>query len=172
MNLDPTKTVSILAIAILLTSVSAVHTLESNECGYEVDINSSDTLSDHEVDYVLKRNIFNCEGPDKGDLVMFDHSGFEKDLIRKVEGVPGDYLSIQGCRIVVNGKAVKKDGGELFCVAGKRKQLLSLYKGNLSGYLLLSSENGSLDSTRFGIVDRSTLKGTVVEKKTLWDKIA
>lgn len=78
-----------------------------------------DTL--HENDYIfLNRQAYNFGEIKHGDIFVFKYTpplgmaGVEKNLIKRVIGLPGDEVSISGGRVFVNGKKIDdsytKDG--------------------------------------------------------------
>lgn len=116
---------------------------------------------------------YGCYPFQRGDVVLYNYSGNMNPVIKVVRGVPGDSFSLEpgsgGFRVVVNGVTVVNSAGREFVVSGRAYELLSLYVRDYKGmipedaYLLLGeSPSGSVDSTRFGLVDRSDILGKVV----------
>lgn len=109
---------------------------------------------------------YNCHDIKRGDIVLFNYPGFKNPLLKVVKGIPGDKFELKetsgGWNIVINGKIIKNFENKAYLISGNRYKMLSLYEKDYKGvipenaYLLLSDQIfGSLDSTRFGLVDKS-----------------
>lgn len=114
------------------------------------------------------KGYYSCNQPEKYDVVYYKHSGLEEPLLRQIKATPGDKMNFEGCNLKINNETLRNAEGRKYCFEGKRKDLLQLYTGEISGYLLLTEKvSGGFDSTRFGLVSRNSLKGKVVPKKFL-----
>ena len=100
---------------------------------------------------------------ERDDVVLVDYAGNENHLIKIVKGVTGDRLTLQeadagkGWNILINGKVLANSEGIDYVITGKRRKMISLYAGVISEnvYLVLGNvPSGSLDSTRFGLIDK------------------
>jgi len=74
----------------------------------------------------------------------------------------------RGWNILINGKILKNSEGNPYLVTGKSYEMLSLYEKDYgkslleNTYLILGNiVQGSLDSTRFGLIDKSDILGKV-----------
>ncbi|WP_246444485.1 signal peptidase I [Sphingomonas sediminicola] len=47
--------------------------------------------------------------PERGDVVVFRAPGTEEDFIKRVVGLPGDTVEVQGGMLIVNGKPVPRE---------------------------------------------------------------
>ena len=47
--------------------------------------------------------------PDRGDVVVFQHPHFNRVMIKRVIGVPGDTIQMRGERLYLNGEQVSQD---------------------------------------------------------------
>jgi signal peptidase I len=46
--------------------------------------------------------------PERGDVVVFRHPANDTDLIKRVIGLPGDTIAVQGGRLILNGRPVDR----------------------------------------------------------------
>ena len=109
---------------------------------------------------------YNCHEIKREDIVLFNYAGNSNPLIKVVKGIPGDKFELRattgGWNILINRKIVKNFEDEPYLISGNRYKMLSLYERDYKGvipedaYLLLSNQiSGSVDSTKFGLVDKS-----------------
>ncbi len=102
----------------------------------------------------------------RGDIVLVNYSGNENPLIKIVKGLPQDSFALQkgdnraGWHILINNKILKNSENKDYVNYGKRHKMLSLYIKDFNGvipentYLVLGNiPAGTLDSTRFGLID-------------------
>ncbi len=115
---------------------------------------------------------YNCHKIKKGDVVVYDFAGDKAPIIKIVKGVEGDRLRLKeangGWHILINDEIIKNSKGENYLIDQSGYRMLSLYERDYKGkipknaYLLLGNlTGGSLDSTRFGLVDKSDILGKV-----------
>jgi signal peptidase I len=94
----------------------------------------------------------------------------QNPLIKIIKAIPGDKFNLQkadnGWNIIVKKEVLKNSAGEAYVIDHQAHQMLSLYINDYKGiipentYLLLGNlANGSLDSTHFGLVDKSDILG-------------
>lgn len=113
---------------------------------------------------------YDCYAVKREDIVLYNYAGDQDPLIKIVKALPGDKFNLQkadnGWNIIVNEKVLKNSAGETYLIVNQGYQMLSLYEKDYQGvipqnaYLLLGNlANGSLDSTRFGLVDKSDILG-------------
>lgn len=107
----------------------------------------------------------------KGDIVVCRFSFRQDPVIKLVRAVPADRFELKeledgGALLLINGAELKNSSGRLYKFSGKRKQMLLLYAKDYKGvipansFLLLGNiAEGSLDSSRFGLVDREVVIG-------------
>ncbi len=112
-------------------------------------------------------NYFLYEPIQKDDIVLVKYAGNKDPLIKIVKGLPKDTFSLQkaedtdGYYIIINDKILKNSEGEKYIVDNR---MLSLYVRDYKGvipadvYLVLGNiPTGSLDATRFGLIDKSDI---------------
>ena len=58
------------------------------------------------------------ENPSRGDIVVFDSPVDGTSLVKRVIGVPGDVVSLEGDRLTVNGRAARYSPGDIGSVRG------------------------------------------------------
>ncbi|MGH1485001.1 MAG: signal peptidase I [Cellvibrionaceae bacterium] len=117
--------------------------------------------------------------PLRGDIIIFDSSVSEKRLVKRVIGVPGDIVSLQGNSLTINGKALaytdvtstasmidKQEnllGVEYLIRVDKQGSRFSSFKSVKvpDGYYLALGDNrdNSADSRVIGFVPRHEIVG-------------
>ena len=118
------------------------------------------------------RGYYRSHHVERNDVVLVDYAGNENYLIKIVKGVAGDRLALQeadaskGWHILINGKVLANSEGRDYVITGKRYKMISLYAGVIpeNVYLILGNvPSGSLDSTRFGLIDERQIVAMVME---------
>ena len=113
-----------------------------------------------------------CNEPQRGEVVLYRYAGDENPLLKVVRAVPGDtfHLVKEGnvWQLIVNGKVLTNTQGIKYQLDEQAHRMLSLYENDYRGVIppgalliLGNSPEGSLDSTRFGLVDKSDILGKV-----------
>lgn len=121
-------------------------------------------------------NYYECNDVERDDAVLFSFSGNPNPLLKVVRAIPGDRFELiskeQGAHILVNGQQLRNSEGRLYVLNEQRTRLLSLYvrdyKGVIPGgaYLILgNASSGSVDSTQFGLVPRSSITAKVISRQ-------
>ncbi|MBI4656932.1 MAG: signal peptidase I [Elusimicrobia bacterium] len=107
----------------------------------------------------------------RGDIAVLRAASRTDPIINIVRAVPGDRFELKdleegGTLLLINGAELKNSAGRPYKFSGKRKQMLSLYERDYKGvipansYLLLGNlAEGSLDSSRFGLVEKAAIIG-------------
>lgn len=115
---------------------------------------------------------YQCHEAQRGDIVIFQPDPEMNPIVKIVKGLPGDKLSLQGdgtnWNILLNGEVLRTSTGDAYQVNDNAFQMLSLYIRDYNGiippkaHLLLGNAiSGSLDSTKFGLIDISDIIGKV-----------
>lgn len=120
----------------------------------------------------ILNNYYQCHAVARGDIVAYRYAGDSAPLIKIVKGVPGDKFDLQsvadGSVLTINGEIVFNSLGQPYILGKDAGKMISLYIKDYNGvippnaYLILGNlANGSLDSTRFGLVDKGDILGKV-----------
>jgi signal peptidase I len=120
------------------------------------------------------KNYYACKDVQRGDIVVYGYAGGTQPLAKVIKAIPGDKFELkksgQGWNILVNGSPAKNSQGQAYLLSEQPYRLLSLYAKDYGGavpggaYLIMGDEvGGSLDSSRFGLVDKSDFLGKVVK---------
>lgn len=108
---------------------------------------------------------YDCNEVSRGDIALYSYPGSSDPLIKVVRGIPGDKFTLSrvdgGWNILINDEPLKTSTGEYYLVNGKKYQMLSLYETDSipeNTFLILGEMiGGGIDSTSFGLVDKSSL---------------
>ena len=122
----------------------------------------------------IARGYYACHDVGRGDVVLYQYAGNADPLLKQVRAIPGDHWHLQengdgSVAIVVNNETLRTAAGGEYRVSGKAAQMLRLYATDYpiipaGAYLLLGEvPSGSVDSTRFGLVDKSALIGRLID---------
>jgi len=129
-------------------------------------------------------NYYNCHKIERGDVVLYNFAGKKDPVIKIVKGIDGDKFNLKkvpfanagqmGWYILINNEIVKNAQGESYLIGEQGYSMLSLYEKDYKGkipkdaYLLLGNLiGGSLDSTYFGLIDKSDIIGKVEYQSNL-----
>lgn len=116
---------------------------------------------------------YDCNEVMAGDIIVYNYSGDPEPLIKIIKAVPGDKFQLKqspdGWNILVNGETLKNSRNEVYELDERGYRMLSLYENDYKGiiptnaYLILGNlSNGSLDSSHFGLIDKSDILGKAV----------
>ena len=143
----------VVIVALLLALLLKVYVAEA----YEIHGRSmEDTFHDCERVMVLKA-FYEIQ---RGDIIIFSSSeNPQKDLIKRVIGLPGDTVEVNGSDVLVNGVKLK----EPYARPNTRVPREHRYRKVESGkyYVLGDNRPDSQDSRVFDLIDGSSIKGKV-----------
>lgn len=137
--------------------------------------NSLSGVIENGAEIKILENFYDCNEVQRGDIVEFSYAGNPDPIIKIVKGIPGDTISLQDApggekNILINGKILRNSKNETYALNLGATRMLSLYINDYKGiipenaYLILGNlANGSLDSTRFGLVSKSDILGKVTQ---------
>jgi len=115
---------------------------------------------------------YNCNEIKRNDIVIYNYTGNKNPLIKIIKALPGDKFSLEktseGWNILINDEIAKNFNNQYYVLSESGYKMLSLYEKDYKGiipqntYLILGNlADGSLDSTKFGLVDKSDIIGKV-----------
>jgi signal peptidase I len=115
---------------------------------------------------------YDCHPVERGDIVAYRYYGNKNPVIKMVKGIPGDEFHIEKndgeALIHINGEPVKNSENIPYRLNAKACKMLSLYEQDYNGtipestYLLLGNQaDNSVDSRRFGLIDKRDIIGKV-----------
>jgi signal peptidase I len=112
-----------------------------------------------------------CHPVERDDVVLYHYAGDKNPLIKSVKAGPGDRWSLEErdgyFLIFVNGKVLENSAGEEYEIPDTNR-ILPLYVKDYpvipqNAYLILGDNpEGSLDSSRFGLIGGEDLLGKVI----------
>lgn len=161
----------------LFEKISSISRLRIQKClvdkmSMEVRGNSLSPLitSGQEIEALFK--YYDCNSIKRDDIVLVNYAGNDNFLIKIIRGLPGDNFELKerndGWNIFINGEVLKNSEGQEYLIFEKGYQMLSLYERDYNNkvpkaaYLVLGNKpSGSLDSTRFGLIDKSNIVAKV-----------
>ena len=118
---------------------------------------------------------YECNDIERGEVVAYDYAGNDNLIIKVVKGLPNDRFRMEksesgdGWNILINGESVRNSDGKYYVFGEQGYRMISLYERGYEGiipsntYMILGNlVHGSMDSTRFGLVDKGDIFGKVV----------
>lgn len=113
--------------------------------------------------------IYDCNEVKREDIVVYHFSGSPIPLVKLVKGLPNDTFKIEcidnKCYININGNKVRNFSGGLYYIVEKESSLLKYYEKSFRGiipedtFMILGSHNGTVDSSKFGLISKKDLLG-------------
>lgn len=131
----------------------------------------SGIISDGEKVRILN-DYYLCNDILREDIVVYKYQGLDNPVIKIVKGIPGDSFKIENSGgdflIYINGKVLSNSLGEIYRIKESASKMIQLYAKDYpvipqNAFLLLGNlASGSVDSTKFGLIDRKDLIGKVI----------
>jgi len=109
----------------------------------------------HDGEYVIvNRVLYRLQPPQRGDVIVFQHEG-SREFIKRVIGLPGDTVAVQGGHVLINGVALKEP-----YIAQPNAYTMEPRKIGPNEYFVLGdNRNNSSDSHTWGTVALNTIDG-------------
>lgn len=113
---------------------------------------------------------YDCYQIKRNDIIAYNYSGRSNPIIKIVKGLPKDRFHLEknnnGWNVLINDEIVKNSQDEPYLLSEKKSKMLVLYENDYQGvipentFLILGNlVSGSLDSTRFGLIDKNNILG-------------
>jgi len=110
------------------------------------------------------RLLYRFSDPQRGDIVIINGPEYEKRLIKRVIGLPGDVLDIRNGTVYVNGEPLEEPYVNGGTKAGTIQLPLTIPEN--SYFVMGDNRGGSLDSRDLGVIRSSSIEGKAVFR--LW----
>lgn len=124
------------------------------------------TLKDNEI-LILKKYDHSFE---RFDVIVFDYG--ENRLIKRVIGLPGDYVEYKDNKLYINGKQIKENFSRNAKTADFKLEDIELEKVPNDCYFVMGdNRNNSTDSRMIGEVCKENIKGSTNFSIFPFDKI-
>lgn len=110
---------------------------------------------------------YKCHQPASGDIVIIKITEDRNEIVKKVVGGPGDVFEYRNRNIYINKKLLKNSQGKIYSVDSKMLELYAKSYPTLpkDTYLVMGENiGGTLDSSRFGMIDVRQITGKVLLK--------
>lgn len=122
-------------------------------------------LKDKEM-LILSKISYRLSSIKRFDVVVLDESKIDSDdklIIKRVIGLPGDYIEYKDDVLYINGKEVKENYDRDVTEDFKLESICSCSKIPEDKYLVLGDNRGiSKDSRYIGLIDKKYIKGKAV----------
>lgn len=122
-------------------------------------------LKDKEM-LILSKISYRLSSIKRFDVVVLDESKIDSDdklIIKRVIGLPGDYIEYKDDVLYINGKEVKENYERDVTEDFKLENICACSKIPENKYLVLGDNRGiSKDSRYIGLIDKKYIKGKAV----------
>ncbi len=98
-------------------------------------------------------------GPGRGDVVVLESPRADELLLKRVIGLPGETVVLEGGRVYIDGKVLEETYVAEFCTYRSCEGVWEL--GSDEYFVLGDNRTHSLDSHSFGPVDGDSMRGIV-----------
>ena len=183
------KNISISAVAVLVFlggifllrgEKSSVEKQKKEKCSSMTEIktvrgDSMEPLFAPEEDVSALMGFYDCNEVSKNDVVLVSYVGNSAPLLKIVKAVPGDTFRLEKkddiWRIFVNEGIVVNSEKKPYALSDERAKEIQFYERDYNGiipekrYLVFGNRiDGSVDSTRFGLLGKESIIAKVEKK--------
>ena len=114
---------------------------------------------------IIERVTYWFNDPERYDIIVFKSEGANKNLIKRIIGLPGETIQIKGSDIYIDGQILDEEYGyEKIIYAGIAKNEIKL--GENEYFVLGDNRNASMDSrdSTVGIINSKQFIGRYIIK--------
>jgi len=125
-------------------------------------------IGDH---ILVNKFIFWFEKPHRGDIIVFKYPRDEsKDFIKRVVGLPGEWVEMKGTTVYINGKPLDEPYARYDPNIRNRVDFGPVFV--TPGHLFMMGDNrdNSMDSRYWGLLDIKKIKGKAFLIYFSWNK--
>ena len=109
----------------------------------------------HDGEYVIVNRVtYRLQPPQRGDVIVFQRDG-SREFIKRVIGLPGETVQVQGGQVLVNGVALN----ESYIAQPNAYTMEPRQIGPNEYFVLGDNRNNSSDSHNWGTVALNTIDG-------------
>lgn len=112
-------------------------------------------------------DFYQCHPIQRGDMVILQITKEQNPIVKFVKAIPGDRFTYKEDHIYINGKLLRNSQNKPYKIQSKMLQLYSTSYPVLpsDSYLVLGDqEGGSLDASKFGLIDKKQILGKAQKK--------
>jgi signal peptidase I len=110
----------------------------------------------HDSEYVLIDKVsYRLHPPERGDVIVFERQGNERDYIKRIIGLPGDTVQIAGGQVRVNGIALD----EPYLNQAIHTDMPARQVEDGRYFVMGDNRNNSSDSRTFGNISLNDIVG-------------
>lgn len=110
----------------------------------------------HDSEYVLIDKVsYRLHPPERGDVIVFERAGEERDYIKRVIGLPGDTVEVRAGQVWVNGVALD----EPYLSQTIRNDMPARVVQPDHYFVMGDNRNNSSDSRSFGPITEQSIVG-------------
>lgn len=125
------------------------------------------TLWDGDI-ILVGKNAYIFGQPGRGDVVVFKSPNGEEDLVKRVVGIPGDWIKDNGSKLLVNGFVLEEKISDVdkwqfkFDRENSNQQEKGIHLKDNEFYVIGDNRDVSRDSRAFGPIKRKSIIGRVL----------
>ncbi len=125
-------------------------------------------IGDH---ILVNKFIFWFEKPQRGDIIVFKYPRDEsKDFIKRVVGLPGEWVEMKGTTVYVNGKPLDEPYARYNPNIRNRVDFGPVFVSPGRLFMMGDNRDNSMDSRYWGLLDIRKIKGKAFLIYFSWNK--